>query len=96
MNQDPFVHQDLPHSNHLTSRLQAVALLHQPVDQLFAGAALPGGDIHSGGLFAVVSLNVEAVLVPVGLQVVLPITDQTRVLLNHDAVNRSRGLYHPI
>lgn len=47
MDEDPFVHQDLPHSHHLTPRLQAVALLHQPVDQLFTRAALPGGEIHS-------------------------------------------------
>lgn len=87
MNEDSFVHQDLPHSDHLASRLQAVALLHQPVDQLFPGAALPGGDIHSGRLFAVVSLCIAVVLVPVGLQVILPIPDQTRVLLNHNAVN---------
>lgn len=59
MNEDSFIHQDLPHSNHLTPRLQAVALLHQPVHQLFTRAALPGGDIHPGGLFVIVSLNVE-------------------------------------
>lgn len=87
MNEDSFVHQHLPHSDHLAPGLQAVALLHQPVDQLFPGAALPGGDIHSGPLFALVSVHVAVVLVPVGLQVILPIPDQTRVLLNHDAVN---------
>lgn len=87
MNEDSFVHQDLPHSDHLASGLQAVALLHQPVHQLFPGAALPGGDIHAGRLFALVSVHVAVVLVPVGLQVVLPVPDQTGVLLNHNAVN---------
>lgn len=87
MNEDAFVHQHLPHSDHLASGLQAVALLHQPVDQLSPGAALPGGDMRPARLFAVVSVHVAVVLVPVGLQVVLPIPDQTRVLLNHNAVH---------
>lgn len=58
VDEDSFIHQDLPHSHPLAPGLQAVALLQQPVHQLFARAALPGGG-NSLSLFVTASLSVE-------------------------------------
>lgn len=55
VDEDSFIHQDLPHSHPLAPGLQAVALLQQPVHQLFARAALPGGG-NALGLLVVLSV----------------------------------------
>lgn len=96
MNQDPFVHQHLPHSHRLAPGLHAVILLEQPVDELLPGATLSVTHIQYGlvNSFCRDLLAAEAPCcwLPVGFEVMLPVSDQSRVPRHHDAVQRPRGL----
>lgn len=102
MNQDPFVHQHLPHSHRLAPGLHAFILLQQPVDELLPGATLSVTHIQYGLVksFCRDLLAAEAhcrrdtprCWLPVGFEVMLPVSDQSRVPLHHDAVQRPRGL----
>lgn len=105
MNKDSFINQDLPHSHCLTSWLQAIILLHQPVNKFLPGATLPEWEIQHGNFNTVcrdsvifnTGINKHARFsAPVCFEMILSVSDQTGVLLNHDTVHRPCSLFDTI
>lgn len=106
MNEDSFVHQDLPHPNGLTPGLEALVLFHQPIGELLTGATLSEREMYRHINFSLKKTTLDARRknddigagnkLPVCFQVVLPVPDQTRVPVAHDAVHGPRRLHDAI